>query len=301
MPKEILKIHNKLNLLTFKQFTARDYDIFFLVCDKVQGMEKLVEEKDIATADISMDIPYSEITKNSGMWKMSAKELTKELHDVQQKLRMIDYDEFKDDEFDSFVFFQRFAGSTSKRILHVEVYREAVKYLMYIHNKFTPIELNEFVSIESKYAKTLYRLLMMFGDTGELHVKIEKFREVLGVPQAYTTKMMNRDIIDPAVKALQKFFPNLTYDLIRSNRRGRPVVGYDFYFDKIERQITFNSQKDIDEIAKSIKKNSNYTNQKKRSNFDSFEQNDYDYNLLEELLIRQTEDASNSDNSSKEP
>ncbi|MGX6592762.1 replication initiation protein [Cetobacterium ceti] len=62
----------------------------------------------------------------------------------------------------------------------------------------------ELKGISGKYAKRLYMLLKQFETTGYFVMEIEKFREVLEVPKAYTIGVLNREIIKKSKNELEK-------------------------------------------------------------------------------------------------
>ena len=150
---------------------------------------------------------------------------------MNRKLLLLNYEAIlSQNEIVQFVFFRTsaYAWMTRKWIY-------LSTNMLYIYSmtskNFTAFELKQFMSLESKYAKTLYRLLKQFRSTGDLMITAEDFRDRLGIPKAYTSKIITRDIIKPTVDALQDFFPHLTYEVIRSSRQGRPIKGYKFIFD----------------------------------------------------------------------
>lgn len=62
----------------------------------------------------------------------------------------------------------------------------------------------ELKGISGKYAKRLYMLLKQFETTGYFVMEIEKFREILEVPKAYTVGVLNREIIKKSKNELEK-------------------------------------------------------------------------------------------------
>ena len=105
---------------------------------------------------------------------------------------------------------------------------------------FTRFELEEFISLESKYAKTLYRLLKQFRTTGDLTINAADFREKLDIPKSYSNKVINARVIKPAVTALQKVIPELEYEAKKTSEHGNPIYAYKFTFspEAPERQRT---------------------------------------------------------------
>lgn len=112
---------------------------------------------------------------------------------------------------------------------------------------FTRFELEEFMSLSGKYTKTLYRLLKQFRNTGEVKIyknNFQEFCEFMGIPESYPMGMIDKRILNPAIKELsaepnlftnekQTIFKNLTYKKIKDPKgrgRGGKVIGIEFYF-----------------------------------------------------------------------
>ncbi len=55
-------------------------------------------------------------------------------------------------------------------------------------NDFTRFELAEFVELEGKYTKTLYRLLKQYRQKGLMMMDWQKFKEIMDIPKAFLTK-----------------------------------------------------------------------------------------------------------------
>lgn len=224
--KNEIRYNNKVNHLVFAGFSERDYNVFFAICSKLQGCG--TQRIQFTYKEIAALIGY----KNPHM--PVAKFSEDVLHRVNQKLMKMDYT-VVDSEYrkHDFVFFPEFIRDDEAQTLTVHISPHAV-YLFNQLNEgnWTCIELQQFVSIRSRYAKILYRCFRQFRSTGRYVVRVEDFRELLGIPDAYENKTVLRDIINPAIKALQPFFANLSCTPVKSRKQGSPVSGYIFTFRK---------------------------------------------------------------------
>lgn len=99
-------------------------------------------------------------------------------------------------------------------------------------SNFTRFELQEFVNLKSEYSKKLYRMLKQYKSSGWWKVSVEEFNRILDVPKSYTSSITNRDILNPCIEELKEYFKNLTCEKIRASKRGKPIVAYEFSFDK---------------------------------------------------------------------
>ncbi|WP_104749032.1 replication initiation protein [Helicobacter cynogastricus] len=127
-------------------------------------------------------------------------------------------------------------------------------YFTYLLNglqaNFTAFQLQTFISLRSKYAKTLYRLLVRFEDIKnkvgmcEVHTythDFEGFKEFMGIPENMRIDMVEERVLKPACKELAPEEYNhenpdrtLPYESIRYEKqkkgRGGKIVGITFYF-----------------------------------------------------------------------
>lgn len=269
----IVKYHNSLNDLAFRGFSTNDYNFFFAICSKLQGKET---EKVVFS--------YTELRKLAGIDKnYTPKEFDDRLERMYYKLLHLDFVFIDGRRKKYFVFFPTFDQDEENQTVTVSINPDAVFLLNNLTSKFTMIELQQFVQLDSKYAKTLYRLLKQFKSTGELRVPVDNFKRVLDIPDNYTNKKITEKIIKPAVNALKSYFPNLEFETIHALKRGRPVVGYLFRFDKenpIEHQVTI--QEELQ--RQGYEKVPHGDSKKKKPGFNDFEQNDYDFDNIYKAL-----------------
>ncbi|MFS9280031.1 replication initiation protein, partial [Streptococcus infantis] len=93
---------------------------------------------------------------------------------------------------------------------------------------FTQYELAEFTNIRSTYAKTAYRLLKQWRTVGRKEFKIDEFKTLLDMPNSYKSSEIDRAVVKPILKQLSPYFEGLKVKKIKSNKRGNPVLGYEF-------------------------------------------------------------------------
>ncbi|ARR01443.1 replication initiation protein [Campylobacter porcelli] len=149
--------------------------------------------------------------------------------------------------FNSYKIF--FHDQSFTQFSHLELkINETFKYLVdELTKDFTEFELLEFIGINGKYAKTLYRLLKQFKNTGNLSIfkyGWQNFCDIMQIPNNYTQSKIDEKILKPAIKELsaepnlftnekQTIFKNLTYKKIKDPKgrgRGGKVIGIEFYF-----------------------------------------------------------------------
>ncbi len=262
---EVVKYNNYMNSLSFKKFKAVELDILMTLCNKL---------RDNGTDIIVLN--FSELKKLSGDTKHSNKEFIDSLKSMNKKLMEIICEIEIDGKIIMFVLFPTFEIDSKKETLTVCV-NERFKFILNeITKNFTRFELHEFVGLDSRYSKNLYRLLKQFKTTGKYEVDIQDFREKLDYPDTYKNKYVMDKIIKPSLKELQNYFKNLKCEPQYARKRGRPVTGYIFTFEPEH----IASQRDFEQ--------KHSKNKKLQNGFANFTQREYDYKMLEtELLSNQ--------------
>lgn len=260
---EIVVYDNYMNQLNFNKFTSTDFNMLMALCSK---------ERNQGTSQ--MTFTFDELMEITNYQRTSTMQFVEDISRMNKKLMEITCDIKLEKERIQFVLFPTFHTKYDQRTLTVTVNEKFAFILNELTKNFTKFELREFVKLESKYSKTLYRLLKQFKSTGYYRVEVEDFRNKMGIPKSYANRDVMEKVIKSSMKELEKNFKNLHCEPIHSKRRGSPVIGYEFYFDKEEKSKSAIPQK---ETIKTVSKNK----------FNDFEQNDYDFKKLEEDLVGQ--------------
>ncbi len=215
---EIVKIHNDLTNEKLGKMNAKELDLFMSICHKMR-------DKGVCEVTIGFD----ELRKLGNYNKRSNIELKKEL--VRANSRMLSFVIQIDDGDDTYqkTLFKKFITNANKAIVTVEVWEELAYILNDIAKNFTRFELSEFVSLESKYAKRLYKLLKQYRTQGTYYTSKEDFYRDLNVPNTYTNTNFNKKVLRPAVSECQKYIPGLEY-VPKKSGRGNAIKGYTFNF-----------------------------------------------------------------------
>ena len=83
--------------------------------------------------------------------------------------------------------------------------------------------------MRSSYSKTTYRLLKQYRKTGYVTYSIEKFKELLCVPDSYQIGHITDVIIKPVQNELKKYFKGLKINKVKA-KKGRKIVRIEFHF-----------------------------------------------------------------------
>ena len=275
MKNDVVKYANWLNNLTFNGFGQIDFNLFMYLC---------AELKDEGT-DAKV-LNFSDMRKKVGLENYSNIRLADDLDRMTTKLLRVTCRIETETEVIKFVLFPTFKINEDEGTLTVAVNPEFKFVLNSVTSQFTQFELKEFVELDSKYAKTLYRLLKQFKTTGDRTIKVDEFREKLGVPKSYPNRNVASQIIEPTVQTLRNSFPDLKYEVIKASRRGSPVRAYRFSFtpEAPDRQRT------LEEWQKDSRKEG-----KKQNPFLDIQNHEYDFDQLEKELLENTDRSGNSE------
>lgn len=289
MKKEIVKYENQLNTIPLTKFNGFDLDLFMLICAKMRNKGQELQV-----------FSYDELKETLGMSRRSDKEFQAEIDQITQKLTDLGTTVRNNTAFGHFKLFPTFFGSLEEvendpifghvtaRTLRVRVNPDLAFLLNEIGSQFTRFEFSEFIRLESKYSKNLYRLLKQYRTTGTYKVNADRFRELMDCPEKYKNMTFMRDCVNVAVTELSHgFFEDLSVTPIRAHKRGAPIVAYEFTFkksDQIPGQMSMEDYAPAEELIKQKPKpkKAGYKNR-----FNNFHQRDYDFNALEKGLLTQ--------------
>lgn len=266
---KIVKYDNYMNSLTFTNFTQVDMNFFITLCSymKDQGTNK-------------MSFTFNELRNITNYTKSnSIKQFSTDLEEMNEKLMKITCKLKTESETLMFVLFPTFRINLEDQILTVSVNQDFKFILNELTKNFTRFDLQEFIALDRKYSKTLYRLLKQYRSTGYYEVSVDEFRKLMDYPETYKNKYVMDKIIKPSLHELQNVFQNLQCKAKYAHKRGTPVIGYIFTFTPENRENESEQRQDKKKPS----------NQKQIQNgFANFQQRTYDYDKLERELINRS-------------
>lgn len=244
---EIVKYSNFMNELKFGKFTPMDYNFLMALCSRM---------KDRGAAKETFTFAYiKQIAKVENNW--TEQQFISALTRMNRKLMAVTCEIETETEILQFVLFPTFTINKQEKTLTVAVNERFRFVLNELSQNFTRFELEEFAELDSKYSKTLYRLLKQYRTTGSYHAEISELRALLGCPESYTNHKLYLSILKPAVEELGKAaFPDLTCVPVYAQKKGRPVIAYHFAFhaEKARKAVLSPSQKRAANLRKSGEK-----------------------------------------------
>ncbi len=250
---EIVKIHNDLTNEKLGKMNAKELDLFMTICHKM---------RDKGTCEVT--ISFDELRTLGHYNKNSNKELKNELLRANEKLLEFKILIEQGAKTKQRTLFKEFVTDMDALTVTCEVWEELVYILTGVVKNFTRFELDEFVSLESKYAKRLYKLLKQYRTQGTYYTTKENFYKDLDVPKSYKNSDFNERVLHPAIRECKKYIPSLKC-VPKKGGRGGAVLGYEFTFDR--------------EFPPEQPK------KKTKNKFNEFEQQQLDINELEKQIL----------------
>jgi len=231
MANEVVKYQNDLNTATMRTWTEKEMNILFSVVAKIRE-----------TSNYETLFTFDQLKSLASFKKnLTKKEFVDDLISVSKKLGSLNYLERTDDGMSAtlFVLFQTFKIDGHNETLNVMVHPQFEYVFNKIGMEFTQFELDEFIRIQSTYAKSTYRLLKQYRMTGWWKVTLEDFKLLLDVPKSYRVSDIDKRILKPILEQLggsedDAIFKNLKVTKNKKAGRGRGGVltGYTFSFEK---------------------------------------------------------------------
>lgn len=274
---EIIKYHNDLNTVIMRKWTAEEMNFFFAIIAKARNQG--VKELHFNTDEIKKLVNFTQ--KDEKRWKEAMKSTAR-------KVTQLTYFEDDGKKFKVMPLFSLFEVDYEEKTVKVEVSKHFEYILNRLEVQFTQYELEEFTNIRSTYAKTMYRLLKQWRTVGKKEYGVNELRVFLDVPESYSNGEVTRRVLEPIQKELSNYFLNFKYKVIKSNKRGNPVLGYEF---------TWKAEKTGEWEEDKYKKNDFYKPKNSTSNVPDWVEKDYKHSAtaeeqakLEELRRSMLED-----------
>ena len=214
MANEVVKYNNKFNQVVFQNFTENELSLLMAICSKLRG-------KGTDTITLTFD-QIKTLTNEKQHY--TAAGYAEMIDAMYRKLINLAY--FYDDGKDvagAFHLFQGYERSITDKEVQIAVTPQFLSLFNSLEREFTRFELEEFVNLSGKYTKLLYRQLKQWRTQGHYSVLMKEFRELMDVPDSYTTRDITKRIIVPSVnKLLQlKEFHFLQY---KYSYKGKKVI-----------------------------------------------------------------------------
>lgn len=212
---------NELNSIALKDFNPIEIDLFFTILSQMR--DKGTKEQVFT---------FYELRKLSNYNKSNSVEsLVNDLETTYNKLIKLNVKIGTSKKWTRFVIFTKYIVDLEKQEITISLNDEFYYLINQLTDNFTRLELEELLNLKSIYSKNAYRLLKQYRATGKAIFTIEKFRELLDIPESYEMANINQRVIEPIRKELEPYFPNLKIKKIRGNGKDyRTIKKIEFTF-----------------------------------------------------------------------
>jgi plasmid replication initiation protein len=103
--------------------------------------------------------------------------------------------------------------------------------LLFKHFSFSKLNLNELLKLKTTYSQRMYELSLKFVNQGKYLMPIEDFKTFFNVPKCYKFCDINKNILIPAIKDINKNI-SLKVDYEKIKKR-KSITHIYFTFSKI--------------------------------------------------------------------
>lgn len=243
---EIVKYNNELNLMPMPKLKGTQHDLFFSIISLISEKHnsKNVFQRFFDPDTRKLEIPFEKFVNICRIndWKRNFVEVWNEIEDF---LRIItDYKIEYSTKHNYYIFtcFEEAEHDKIKQAIKITFQKRFYDMVVNYKLGFTRFELAEFISLNGKYTKTLYRLLKQYRSTGHLKMNWQEFTQIMDIPKDYKMCDIDFRILKPAITELEKPktlldqtripFTNVTYTKLKGKGRGRGgnVIGIEFNF-----------------------------------------------------------------------
>lgn len=203
----MIKYHNDMNLVAFKDFNQRELNIFFSICSllKERGEEPVTFSFSDIKAIINVNVPNNNVFENL-------------LVSTYDKLLQLQLGYRNDQKIVRFSLFTGYVVDKEKKEITINVNHDYAYILNELSKNFTVFELQEFNALVSSYSKNMFRLLKQYKSTGFYKVSIEEFRRLLDIPDSYNMSKISVKVLDPIEKELSNYFEGFRIEKLKVGR-----------------------------------------------------------------------------------
>lgn len=212
----MLKYHNDMNLIAFKDFSQRELNIFFSLC-------LLMKEKGTGEITLSYD-EIKNVIPDRFESKAKFEEILESVYDKLLQLRLESRDKNK---IEKFILFTSYKIHVNEKTVTINTNSDYSYILNNLSKNFTLFELQEFNELSSTYSKHMFRLLKQYRSTGFFRINVNEFKRLLDIPKSYTMKKIGVKVLGPIEKELVSYFNDFKINKIKS---GRSITELEFTF-----------------------------------------------------------------------
>lgn len=272
-----VKYHNDLSCIKTTSLKESDLNVFFALCAKA---------KDENSTEIK--ISFESFIKSAGLENKATVNTRKKMINFIDKrydvLRNLEYKSKTDNSLKRFPLINKLYVDENDDFITLRI-DEDFLYILNTETDFTKFVLANFVGLDGKFAKNLYRLLMRYDGTGWADYAIDDFKNYMGIPEGYRSKDILNKVINPAIEEIKakNLMQDIRCDKKTSGRQGREIKGFHFEF-KVCVNDGMPGQLNFYECDKELRKYNEKKKAERRNSFLNYHQSEYDSELESKLL-----------------
>ncbi|MBQ1574193.1 MAG: replication initiation protein [Clostridiales bacterium] len=272
-----VKYHNDLSCIKTTSLKETDLNVFFALCAKA---------KDENSTEIT--ISFESFIKAAGLTDKATVNTRKKMISFIDKrydvLKELEYKSKTDKSLMRFTLINKLFVNEDDDFITLRI-DEDFLYILNTETDFTKFVLANFVGLNGKYAKNLYRLLMRYDGTGWADYAIDDFKNYMGVPDGYRSKDILNKVINPAIEEIRtkNLMQDIRCEMKTSGRQGRAIKGFHFEF-KVCVNDGMPGQLNIFEGDKELRIYNTQKNLERKNAFLNYPQREFDSDLESKLL-----------------
>lgn len=197
-----------INELNFGIFKEKELDIFFSICYKMKnkGLDDIV-------------LSFQELKELSNYKNRNLERFVKDLDSLYTKMLNVKI-EIREQKGvrTKFTLFTKYTINEITKEILIKINSE-YSYILNNITKYTKFDLMEFVELKSTYSKNMFKILKQYESNNQnekwLKIKIDDFRELLGVPKSYQMSKIDDKVLKPILEQLKPMFTGLKIEKIK--------------------------------------------------------------------------------------
>ncbi|SJZ99329.1 Protein involved in initiation of plasmid replication [Cetobacterium ceti] len=228
--KDILQYKNGLNNLELGKMSAREQDIFFYILF-------LLSKNKLAP----LEIKFSELKKRIDGQYTNNKQLGNTIRKMVKKFQStVQEYQIEEGKYCIFNVLEDTTVDVKNGIITTSL-KKAFRELLEIEEKskcYMSIDLKEMCNLKSSYLKILYRYLKQWDNVGKATIKIQDFKKILDIPEAYRFYDIDRRILIPAIEEFKDIFKGFSIEKNNSNTKGKKIDEITFTWQRVVKKKT---------------------------------------------------------------
>lgn len=193
------EIHN-LNINKLKE---KEINLFTLICSKIKNENRN-----------QIILTFEDLKEFSNYFNTNTEKFKEDLKSLFKKLLTITIEIKLYKSIQVYNLFESYQIETIEQKISVQINQNHLFLIKYIP-MFNKLELFEFMTLKSSYAKIIFKLLKQFNTNNCYIIEIEQFKILLDIPISYKMSHIDSFILTPTLEQLAPFFYDLKLEKVK--------------------------------------------------------------------------------------